>query len=237
MTRQTRTALAPRRRPDSPRLVAWHRRNVGYEWLRRAVAVTIALILLLVLSPVLAVIALLIHTTSPGPVLHRQLRIGRGGRPFGMYKFRSMVEGADRDDRAHRDYVRQLLREPTPAHGGQQGLYKLANDHRVTRVGAFLRRTSLDELPQLWNVVRGEMALVGPRPVLPWELELFEPTFLARFSVLPGMTGLWQISGRNALTMLEALDIDLDYVRRRDLALDVWIVLKTFPVILKGGTR
>ncbi len=212
-------------------------REQAGELLRRVVERLAALGLLALLSPLLAVIALAVRATSPGPALFSQVRIGRHGRPFKMYKFRSMVDGAADDDAAHREYVAQLLRPGAPVHGGQEGLYKLAKDPRVTRVGTFLRRTSFDELPQLINVVRGEMSLVGPRPVLPWEVELFEPAFMARFAVLPGITGLWQISGRSVLTMREALDLDLRYVREKSLRLDLLILLKTVSVVLEGSTR
>jgi lipopolysaccharide/colanic/teichoic acid biosynthesis glycosyltransferase len=128
--------------------------------------------------------------------------------------------------------VRQLLAEEQPSAGGGRGLYKLEHDPRVTPLGHFLRRSSIDELPQLLNVVRGEMSLVGPRPALPWEVELVGPAYRPRFAVLPGLTGLWQVSGRNHLTMRQGLDLDLEYVRRRSFAFDLWILFRTIPAVL-----
>jgi lipopolysaccharide/colanic/teichoic acid biosynthesis glycosyltransferase len=122
-----------------------------------------------------------------------------------------------------------------PADGRR--LYKLEADPRVTRIGAFLRKTSLDELPQLFNVLRGEMSLVGPRPVLPWEAEMFAERYKRRFSVKPGITGLWQVSGRSRLSMQEALDLDIEYVARRSFALDLQILFRTIPAVCRGGAR
>jgi lipopolysaccharide/colanic/teichoic acid biosynthesis glycosyltransferase len=197
---------------------------------RRTVDVAVAFLALIVLLPVVAAIALAIRATSPGPAFFRQQRVGRDGRLFTLYKFRTMRTGAD--DSAHRAYVQRLLTEDAPPAGGSHGLYKLQDDPRVTSVGAFLRRSSLDELPQLLNVVRGDMALVGPRPVLPWEAALFDPRYRARFSVRPGLTGLWQVSGRARLTMREALDLDVAYVEQQRLSLDLRILAKTVPIVL-----
>ncbi len=195
----------------------------------RVLDVLLAGLALLVLWPLMVVLAVLVRCTSRGPALFRQTRLGQGGAPFVMLKFRTMH--ADADDRLHRDYIRRLLEEPTVA-CGPAGLYKLVDDPRVTPLGRWLRRTSLDELPQLLNVLRGDMALVGPRPVLPWEATLFPPCYHRRFLVRPGITGLWQTSGRNRLTMLEALDLDLVYVETRSLRRDLGILARTLPAIL-----
>lgn len=200
-----------------------------YLTAKRALDVSVAAIGLVVGLPGLVLIALAVRRT-PGPVLFRQTRVGRGGRTFRMLKFRTMHAGTD--DRVHRDYVTRLLREESPPAGRVRGLYKLEDDRRVTRVGAWLRRTSLDELPQLWNVLRGEMSLVGPRPALPYEVELYEPPHRERLTVRPGITGLWQVSGRSQLSMRQALDLDVEYVRRRGLGLDLWILARTVPVVL-----
>jgi lipopolysaccharide/colanic/teichoic acid biosynthesis glycosyltransferase len=141
-----------------------------------------------------------------------------------------MYDGSPND--IHREYVRKLLTDAEPPAGGRQGLYKLEDDARITPVGQLLRRLSIDELPQLFNVIRGEMSLVGPRPALPWEAELMAPAHSQRFLVLPGLTGLWQVSGRSSLTMRQALDLDVDYVRRQSFLLDLGILLKTVPVVL-----
>ena len=201
--------------------------------LRRGLDVALAGGLLLVFGPLLAVCALLVRTTSRGPALFGQERMGIGGRRFTMYKFRTMRHGCD--DATHRDYVTRLLTDETPPMGGAD-LYKLQKDPRVTAVGRFLRRTSLDELPQLLNVLKGDMAMVGPRPVLPYEGELFEPRHLVRFQVLPGITGLWQVSGRGRLTMRQALDLDIEYVAEQRLGLDLRIMLRTLPALFSKGT-
>jgi lipopolysaccharide/colanic/teichoic acid biosynthesis glycosyltransferase len=182
---------------------------------------TVALVLLL--APLLLLIALIVKLDSPGPVLFRQQRVGRGRRPFLVAKFRTMQHGADHD--VHRDYMLALIESGTPAP-------KLAGDARVTRFGAFLRRTSLDELPQLWNVLRGEMSLVGPRPPIPYEVDHYPPHWFERFLVKPGVTGLWQVSGRSEVSLEEMIELDVDYARRRSVLLNVWILLRTIPAVL-----
>jgi lipopolysaccharide/colanic/teichoic acid biosynthesis glycosyltransferase len=204
---------------------------------KRLFDILVAGVCLLVLAPVLLLVAALVRLTSPGPALFHQTRMGQYGRPFRMYKFRTMRAGCS--DRLHRDYVTELLLDDQPRAGGKSGLYKLAADPRITRLGAFLRRTSLDELPQLFNVLRGDMSVVGPRPMLPWELELVTPPYLERLAVPAGITGLWQVSGRNKLTMKQGLELDVEYVRTASFALDLLIVVKTALVVLlpRGGAR
>jgi lipopolysaccharide/colanic/teichoic acid biosynthesis glycosyltransferase len=186
---------------------------------------------------------------SRGPVFFLQERVGRGGRRFRVFKFRTMYDGVSED--LHRAFVRQqVFQVPEPAarsngsgksnrngNGNGNGaggsrVYKLLSDERVTRVGQFLRRTSLDELPQLINVLRGEMSLVGPRPPLPYELEDYEPWQLGRLSVMPGLTGLWQVSGRALLSYRQMCEIDIEYVKRWSLWLDLVIMARTIPVLL-----
>jgi lipopolysaccharide/colanic/teichoic acid biosynthesis glycosyltransferase len=197
---------------------------------KRTFDIAVASVALLLLAPLFVAVWLAVRLTSPGGALFRQTRVGRYGRPFVMYKFRSMV--VDCPDDLHRAYVKQLLNADDPATGGTSGLYKLEADPRVTRVGRLLRRTSLDELPQLLNVLRGDMSLVGPRPALPWEAELFAPAHYRRFLVPPGLTGLWQVSGRNRLSMRDGLDLDLEYVRRQSFRLDLSILARTLPAVL-----
>lgn len=202
----------------------------AYAVTKRLLDVALAAAALLVLLPVLVVVGMIVRTTSPGPALFRQVRVGQNGRPFTMLKFRSMRDGVD--DAIHRSYVSRLLTEDVAPDGGTAGVYKLVGDSRVTAVGRVLRKTSIDELPQLLNVLRGQMSLVGPRPALAWEVELYEGRHRQRLAVLPGLTGLWQVSGRSALTMREALDLDVEYVARRGLGLDLAILVGTVPALM-----
>ena len=202
---------------------------------KRILDLVITVPLLVLISPVLAVIALAIKLTSPGPVLFRQERTGLGDKPFMMLKFRSMVVGAPSDDSALRQAFHEELAGVRKAEGES---FKLHDDPRVTRVGKLIRATSIDELPQLFNVVRGEMTLVGPRPALVWETEAFPPEFRRRTTVPPGCTGLWQVSGRSKLSTPEMLALDVEYVDRRSLWFDLQILFKTVPVLIRGdGAR
>jgi lipopolysaccharide/colanic/teichoic acid biosynthesis glycosyltransferase len=207
----------------------------GHDAAKRGLDITVSLALIILLTPVLMILVALVRFTSAGPALFSQERLGRDRRPFTMLKLRTMY--VNRDDRIHHEYVASLLSADQEAKRSPgNGLYKL-DDPRVTSLGAWLRRTSLDEIPQLINVLRGEMSLVGPRPVLPWEAEMFAETHQRRFAVKPGITGLWQVSGRNRLTMREALELDVEYVVRRSFILDLAILFRTVPAVLRGGTR
>jgi lipopolysaccharide/colanic/teichoic acid biosynthesis glycosyltransferase len=195
---------------------------------RRAVDLTLSLAALLVLGIPLIVIGLVIRWTSVGPALFQQQRVGLGGKTFTMYKFRTMRTGVG--DEMLRELIAAELRgEDTSVDGS----YKLDSDPRVTPIGAFLRKTSLDELPQLINVLFGDMSLVGPRPCLEWEARMFPTEFQPRFSVRPGITGLWQVSGRSTVSTLEMLHLDLTYVRTRNLVGDLSILVRTVPSMLK----
>ncbi|HVN11919.1 MAG TPA: sugar transferase [Kineosporiaceae bacterium] len=198
---------------------------------KRSIDVVLAGSALVVLAPVLLAIVVIVRCTSRGPALFRQERLGLDAQPFTVLKFRTMR--VDCDDGVHRDYVTRLLTAQSPPVGGESGLYKLDCDPRITPVGHWLRRTSLDELPQLVNVVRGEMSLVGPRPPLAWEATLYSKDERRRFEVLPGITGLWQVSGRSRLSMREALALDVEYVRRQSLWLDLLILARTVPAVLR----
>jgi len=182
--------------------------------------------LLLLLAPLLLAVALTVKLGSRGPLLFRQQRYGRDRRSFTVLKFRTMHDGASSDP--HRLYIQSLA----DADGGGDGLKKLTDDPRITRFGAFLRRMSLDELPQLVNVVRGEMSLIGPRPALYYELEYYDAEHFARFDVRPGMTGLWQVSGRSTLGFREMLDLDAEYARRAGPMLDAVILMRTPSAVL-----
>jgi lipopolysaccharide/colanic/teichoic acid biosynthesis glycosyltransferase len=204
----------------------------AHSVVKRVADVTIASVALLLATPVLVAVWFAVRLTSPGRAVFRQTRIGDDRQPFVMYKFRTMV--SDCDDAIHRDYVSRLLEQRAEQ---VDGLYKIAADPRITRVGAVLRRTSLDELPQLVNVLRGELSLVGPRPALAWEAELFRSWADARFSVKPGLTGLWQVSGRNRLSMVDGLTLDVQYVAECSFRMDVRILLRTVPAVLGSGAR
>ena len=178
--------------------------------LKRVMDVAIALAALVLLWPVLLIIAIAVKVDSPGPVVFRQRRLGKDGAPFMFLKFRTMIDG--NDPAIHRSYVTRLMRACSDELKGENGSFKIECDPRVTRVGRILRRTSLDELPQLWNVLRGEMAIVGPRPPVEYEAELYTDREMRRLEVLPGLTGLWQVSGRCETTFDEMIDLDLQYV-------------------------
>lgn len=210
-----------------------HRREVRQYVGKRTFDVVMASILLIVLSPVMLVAFLAVRATSPGAAVFRQVRVGALKRPFVLLKFRTMVQGCSQE--SHESFVRRMMAGDDPREC--DGLYKLDNDPRVTPVGRFLRRTSIDELPQLVNVLRGDMSLVGPRPALPWEVELFPISASSRFLVRPGLTGLWQISGRNRLTMLDGLRLDVEYVKRCALSTDLLIMLFTPVTLLRGDAR
>jgi lipopolysaccharide/colanic/teichoic acid biosynthesis glycosyltransferase len=196
----------------------------------RVLDVVVAAILLVGLLPMMLVVAAIIRLESRGPVIFRQRRVGRAMRPFTVNKFRTMRDGVSHE--VHRAFVLSLISgtEPPAADGNPR--FKLAGDDRVTRVGRVLRRTSLDELPQLWNVLRGHMSLVGPRPAIPYEVEKYPPHWFERFSVKPGVTGLWQVSGRCEVTLEEMIRLDTEYVRRRSLLLNIWILARTVPAVL-----
>jgi lipopolysaccharide/colanic/teichoic acid biosynthesis glycosyltransferase len=211
--------------------------RLGYVIPKRVLDLVGAAVLVVVLAPVLLVVAVLVRAGSPGPALFRQTRVGRDGRPFTMVKFRTMKTGCS--DVLHREYVKRLLEDDTAVHGtsdsSSAAVFKLDEDPRLTKLGKLLRRTSIDELPQLFNVLRGDMSLVGPRPVLPWERELLRGEYDDRFSVPPGMTGLWQTSGRSTLTMRQALELDLQYVQRCGFLFDLWLLVLTVRTVLKVG--
>ncbi len=196
---------------------------------RRALDLTVAALVLLLTSPLLLAIALAIKLDSSGPILFRQRRLGRDRREFTIFKFRTMRQDADAT--RHRKYVQTLIGGDSRAEQGR--LYKLSVDDRITRVGRRLRSWSLDELPQLINVLRGEMALVGPRPVIPYEVEMYPREYMRRFAVKPGLTGLWQVSGRNERTYDEMVSFDVEYAEADSLLLDLRILLKTVPVVLR----
>jgi lipopolysaccharide/colanic/teichoic acid biosynthesis glycosyltransferase len=205
--------------------------------LKRGMDVLGSLLLLLILSPVFLVIAAAIKLTSRGPVLFRQQRIGEHGTAFTFLKFRSMY--INNDASQHKEYVRQLIAGQAakqPTNGDGEGIFKLTNDPRITPVGNFLRRTSLDELPQFFNVLGGDMSLVGPRPPVPYEVESYATWHRRRLlEAKPGITGLWQVQGRSRVGFDEMVRLDLRYARHSSPLLDLKILLQTPKAVIAGN--
>jgi lipopolysaccharide/colanic/teichoic acid biosynthesis glycosyltransferase len=198
----------------------------------RLLDVALATLALLLSAPLLITLCVLIRLDSDGPAVFCQRRLGRHRRAFTVHKLRTMSLSCD--ERVHREYVRELLDGSgrAQADGTGRDLYKLAADDRVTRLGRVLRRTSLDELPQLIDVLRGHMSLVGPRPVIPYEAELYPPDYERRFEVKPGITGLWQVKGRNERTYREMVELDIAWAERHSLGLYLSILARTPWVLL-----
>lgn len=191
-----------------------------YNISKRALDIIASTLGLIILSPVLLVVAILIKLESKGPAIFSQKRIGLNKKEFKMYKFRSMVQNAEE------------LKEKLAKENEMSGpMFKMKNDPRVTKVGRFIRKTSIDELPQLINVLKGEMSLVGPRPSLPKEVSKFEPWMLRRLQVKPGLTCYWQVSGRNNIDFDEWMELDIKYVNERRFWLDLKLIFKTFFVL------
>lgn len=193
-----------------------------------------SLIAIIIFSPLMIILSILIKITSPGPVIFKQMRLGHRGRRFPFYKFRSMYHNID--DRIHREYVAKLIQgDLEKINQGKKGdkFFKLKDDPRVTPLGKFIRQTSLDELPQFFNVLKGEMSLVGPRPPLPYEVEKYKSWHLRRIlEMKPGITGFWQVSGRSRTTFDEMVRLDLRYVQNWSLWLDIKILFQTFREII-----
>jgi lipopolysaccharide/colanic/teichoic acid biosynthesis glycosyltransferase len=208
----------------------------GYKPFGRVFDVTVSAMVLALTWPVLALAALAIKVTSAGPVFFRQTRVGLHGRPFTILKLRTMT--FENDDSAYRELCRRELQEPDADAGTEDGIFKLENDPRITSVGRLLRRFSVDEIPQLINVLRGDMALVGPRPLAPFELAMQSPYHAQRARVRPGLTGYWQVSGRNKISARAMLDLDVEYVRQRSWSFDFAVLAHTPAAVLRGdGVR
>ena len=191
-----------------------------YEAIKRLIDIICSFVGILVLSPLFIIIAIIIKFTSKGPVFFSQKRVGRNGKEFDMYKFRSMVVNAEE------------LKEKLAAQNEMSGpMFKMKDDPRVTKVGKFIRKTSLDELPQLWNVLKGDMSLVGPRPSLPKEVAQFEDWMYKRLEVKPGLTCYWQVSGRNNIDFEDWMKLDVKYVKEKNLWIDIKLICKTVFVL------
>lgn len=204
--------------------------------IKRAIDLLGSLFLLLIFSPLLIVIALTVKLTSQGPVLFKQQRVGQFGKCFTFLKFRSMYVNCDHA--VHRQFVTQLIASDTPHQSPTENgkrLYKLTNDKRITRIGKFLRKTSLDELPQFFNVLTGDMSLVGPRPPIPYELAVYKSWHRLRLGVKPGITGLWQVSGRSRVKFDDMVRLDLRYATSWSPWLDIKILLQTPLAVIKGA--
>jgi lipopolysaccharide/colanic/teichoic acid biosynthesis glycosyltransferase len=228
-------------RPDG--LIIPGHTAIGYQWCKRAVDVSLAITMLVCLTPVLIVIAVLIRLDSPGPVIYRQMRVGSRRRKQGQtvnwevrsfcsYKFRSMYCNAD--ESVHQEYIHAFCNGAVHDGPSFGTTFKLKNDSRITRVGRYLRRTSLDELPQLVNVLRGDMSLVGPRPVPVYEVSHYDARDYERFAAMSGLTGLWQVKGRGRVSFERMMQMDIEYARHASLWLDLKILILTLPAVVLG---
>ncbi|MFI5273094.1 MAG: sugar transferase [Ktedonobacterales bacterium] len=200
---------------------------------KRVLDIAGVVLLLIPLSLVMAAVALAIRLDSPGPVFYRQKRVGLDGVEFKMLKFRSMF--VNNDDAIHRQAISRFMSGEVLDESGKGPAYKLSGDPRITRVGRFIRKTSLDELPQFINVLRGEMSLVGPRPPLAYEVALYRPHDLLRLAGKPGVTGPWQVYGRSRVTFDEMVDMDIAYLQRQSVLEDLKLIVLTVPVMLLGS--
>jgi lipopolysaccharide/colanic/teichoic acid biosynthesis glycosyltransferase len=208
-------------------------RSAAYEATKRGFDVVASLALLALLSPVILFIAALVKITSPGSAFFRQERVGHQMQSFKMFKFRTMH--ANSDHAIHQAFVSSFIKSSSKDANGQNAFFKIIDDPRVTRIGQFLRKTSLDELPQLFNVVRGDMSLVGPRPPVPYEVQQYQRWHCRRvLEAKPGITGLWQVTGRSRTTFDEMVRLDLRYARSRSLLTDVKILLATPKAVIAG---
>ena len=200
---------------------------------KRALDVVVTLLLLIPLLPLMAVVAMAIKLDSPGPILYRQKRLGRHGVEFEMLKFRSMF--VNNDQNVHREAIKRYMNGEALDETNPSTRFKLTNDPRITRVGRFIRKTSLDELPQFFNVLCGEMSLVGPRPPLAFEVAMYEPGHRRRLDGKPGLTGTWQVYGRNVTTFDEMVAMDVEYLERQSVLEDLKLILLTPRAMLHGG--
>ncbi len=209
--------------------------NAGYLRAKRILDIVFTLLILLPLCIVFVIVAVAIWMDSKGPVVYRQKRVGLRGAEFNMYKFRSMYVNSD--DSVHRDAIVKYMNGQEMNVGTTAALkfqFKLSVDPRITRVGRFIRKTSIDELPQFFNVLRGEMTLVGPRPPLPYEVALYTPRDQLRLSGKPGLTGIWQVYGRSCVTFQDMVEMDIEYLRHQSLWEDLKLIVLTVPVMIQG---
>lgn len=220
----------------SPAGIQFRERMRAERFTKRLFDIVASLLVVVAGFPFFLAVSLLIKLTSRGPVLYSQQRVGENGRVFTLFKFRTMRTGSD--DSIHREFTRSFIEGRMPNSSLDEkspSIYKLTNDPRITPIGNFLRKTSLDELPQFINILKGEMTIVGPRPPLQYELEYYEEWHKLRLKVKPGLTGLWQVSGRSSVPFNEMVKLDLYYIEHWTLLLDLKIMLRTIPVMLFGS--
>lgn len=194
-----------------------------YNFIKRVFDILVSIVLIILLSPLWLIVAIIIKIESKGPVIFKQIRVGENERHFMFYKFRTMRHGAEK----LKDSLKHLSDIDGP-------VFKIKRDPRITRVGKFLRKSSIDELPQLFNILKGDMTLVGPRPPVPEEVKKYGKRERGRLTVRPGLTGLWQVSGRNDISFVEWVELDLYYIKYRSLILDLKILIRTIPAVLSG---
>lgn len=204
--------------------MAWRFVVGGTELLKRSLDLVVALLMLMLLAPLFGIVALWIRLESPGPVFFSQNRVGRWGKQFKMYKFRSMVINAEK--------LLEKLKEQNESGAGV--IFKMKNDPRITKIGAFIRKTSIDELPQLWNVLKGDMSLVGPRPAIPSEVAEYTLDDRRRLDAAPGITCIWQVSGRSNIDFKGQVRLDAQYIESRSFWFDIVLLFKTIPAVLFG---
>ncbi|MEI6542756.1 MAG: sugar transferase [Methylococcales bacterium] len=194
----------------------------GAYFIKRLIDIVASILLLIILMPLFMIIMLLIYINSPGPVFYKQTRVGRWGKLFTMWKFRSMYLDADKR-------LKEIMAENEMTGGV---IFKMKNDPRIIPIGRFIRKASIDELPQLWNVLKGDMSLVGPRPALPSEVNQYSLQDRQRLEVIPGITCIWQVSGRSNIPFPQQVELDTEYIQSQSLLLDLKLLLKTIPAVL-----
>ena len=203
--------------------------------LKRVLDIVIASMMLILAGPLMLTVAFLVKRTSAGPILFTQERLGKDGKPFSFFKFRSMENNSN--DTIHRQFAAMFINGDesgcTSSNDGDK-VFKLKSDPRITPIGAWLRRTSVDELPQLFNILKGDMSLVGPRPPIAYEIENYQPWHMERLKAVPGLTGLWQVSGRSSVSFEEMVRLDIHYINNWSIWWDLSIILRTVPVVLWG---
>ena len=204
--------------------LAWRTVVGAAEFAKRGLDIVVAGLMMFLLAPLFGIVALLIYKESPGPVFFSQNRVGRWGKLFRMYKFRSMVVNAEK--------LLEKLKEQNESSAGV--IFKMKKDPRITKIGAFIRKTSIDELPQLWNVLKGDMSLVGPRPAIPSEVAEYTLDDRRRLDAVPGITCIWQVSGRSNIDFKGQVRLDAQYIESRSFWFDIMLLLKTIPAVLFG---